>query len=253
MFEQTIPETVQSPARNRLRELIGEAAPSEGEPAFVGKLVERWVPPSLIRSPQRRRLSAIVAGVAAIVLLVGCSLLLLGGTPPAERAPGLPMARDSVPTAAAAPSKAADSSLVVSVVGKVRSPGLVTVPGGARVADALGAAGGPVDGADLTTVNLARKLSDGEQVYVGIPVPAAVPAQTGPPGTPAPPGAPAKVNLNTATAEQLDALPGVGTVTAQRIIDWRTQHKTFTSVDQLQEVDGIGPSKFAKLRDLVTV
>lgn len=253
MFEQTIPETVQSPARNRLRELAGEVTSGEREPAFVGRLVERWVPPSMTRSPHRRRLSAIVAGMVAIVLLVGCSLLLLGGSPPAERAPSLPVAHDSPPVAAAAPSKAADSTLVVSVVGKVRSPGLVTVPNGARVADALGAAGGALRGTDVTTVNLARKLADGEQLYVGIPAPAGVGGRQEDPPAPPPPGEPAKVNLNTATVEQLDALPGVGAVTAQRIIDWRTEHKTFTTVDQLQEVDGIGPSKFAKLRDLVTV
>lgn len=252
MFEQTIPETVPSPAQNRLRDLAGETISARREPALVGRLVERWVPPALTRSPQRRRLSALVAGLAAIVLLVGCSVLMLGGSPPAEHAPSLPAAHASPPVAAAQASKAAESSLVVSVVGKVRSPGLVTVPNGARVADALGAAGGALDGTDVTTVNLARKVSDGEQLYVGIPVPpAAVAQQTDPPAQP--PAAPAKINLNTATVEQLDTLPGVGTVTAQRIIDWRTQHGSFTTVDQLQEVDGIGAAKFAKLRDLVTV
>jgi competence protein ComEA len=183
-----------------------------------------------------------------VVVLVGGSVLLLGGSPPAEPAPLLPAARDSPPTAAAAPSKAADSALVVSVVGKVRSPGLVAVPSGARVADALSAAGGALHGTDLTALNLARKLTDGEQLYVGIPAPPqAVPQQADAPT------APGKLNLNTASAEQLDTLPGVGEVTAKRIVDWRTQHGSFSSVDQLQEVDGIGATKFSRLRDQVTV
>lgn len=248
VFEQAFPQTPESPARNRLRQLADQALASEREPPLIGKLVERWVPPGLTRSPSRRPSSAVVAALAAVLVLIGGSIVLLGGSPPPERPPVLPAAQDRPPTSTVAQSKAAESSLVVSVVGKVRSPGLVTVPSGARVADALSAAGGVFDGTDITALNLARKLTDGEQVYVGIPAPpSAIPQQADPSA------APGKVNLNSATAEQLDSLPGVGEVTAKRIIDWRTEHGSFTSIDQLQEVDGIGTAKFAKLRDQVTV
>ncbi|MTD58864.1 ComEA family DNA-binding protein [Amycolatopsis pithecellobii] len=246
MFEQTFPQA--PPARHRLRQLAAQALTAGRTTPLTGRLVERWAPPALTRSPTRLRLTAVLAALAVVVVLIGGSVLLLGGGPPAERAPLLPAARET-PSAIAAPAKLADSSLVISVVGKVRSPGLVTVPSGARVADALGAAGGALDGTDLTSLNLARKLADGEQLNVGVPAAPDVARADGPPT----PGNPAKLNLNTASVEQLDALPGVGAVTAQRILDWRTQHGTFTSVDQLQEVDGIGPAKFARLRDLVTV
>jgi competence protein ComEA len=147
--------------------------------------------------------------------------------------------------AAATQSVAAASSIVVSVVGLVARPGLVTLSEGARVADALREVGGPSPGADLGALNLARRLADGEQIYVGVPTP--------PGGEPASgtPGSADKVDLNTATLAELDTLPGVGPVTAQRILDWRTEHGQFDSVDQLREIDGIGPSRFEKLQELV--
>jgi competence protein ComEA len=134
---------------------------------------------------------------------------------------------------------------VVSVVGRVVRPGLVTLPDGARVADALQAAGGPAPGVDVSGLNIARRLTDGEQIYVGVPAPPeALPG-------PASGGTPEKVDLNTASVAQLDTLPGVGAVTAQRIVDWRSQHGRFTKVEQLREIDGIGPAKYGQLKDLV--
>ena len=159
-----------------------------------------------------------------------------------EAPPVLPVA------AASESSSAPETSIVVSVVGRVASPGLVTLPEGARVADALSAAGGVVPDVDLAALNLARRLADGEQIYVGIPAP---PGADPAPADPGAPGVTNKVDLNTATLAALDTLPGVGPVTAQRIVDWRTTHGRFDSVEQLREIDGIGPSRFARLKDLV--
>jgi|1186.fasta_scaffold24694_1 competence protein ComEA len=145
-------------------------------------------------------------------------------------------------------------SVVVDVAGKVRHPGLVRAPTGSRVADVLALAGGPLPGVDLTPLNLARQVTDGEQIVVGLPAP---PEPTNPPGatTPASPGTASStvVNLNTATLDQLDALPGVGPVLAQRILDYRTQNGPFTTIDQLQEVPGVGPKKFDSLKPHVRI
>jgi competence protein ComEA len=162
--------------------------------------------------------------------------------------------------AAAGSESAAGGVLVVSVSGRVAHPGVVRVPVGSRVADALVAAGGPQPGIDLSGLNLARRLVDGEQIAVGVPPapdaagrpPAGSAAGAGPAG--AGPAAPAgKVDLNTATVAQLDTLPGVGPVTAQHIVEWRTRNGRFARVDQLREIDGIGERRFQQLRDLVTV
>jgi competence protein ComEA len=135
-------------------------------------------------------------------------------------------------------------------VGKVHHPGVYDLPAGSRVEDAVRAAGGALPGVDLSTLNLAAPVSDGQQIAVGVP--GAVSAGGGPAGTAAG-AAGAKVNLNTANAGQLDALPGVGPVLAQHIVDWRSQHGSFTSIDQLREVSGIGEAKYADLKALVTV
>ncbi|MFI5693436.1 helix-hairpin-helix domain-containing protein [Kribbella sp. NPDC051586] len=136
--------------------------------------------------------------------------------------------------------------VVVYVAGKVRRPGLVRAPTGSRVADVLTLAGGPLPGVDLTTLNLARQVTDGEQITVGQP---SQPQPTNPPGTTTPTAASTDpVNLNTATLDQLDALPGVGPVLAQRILDYRTQNGPFTTIDQLQDVPGVGPKKFDSLK-----
>lgn len=140
---------------------------------------------------------------------------------------------------------------MVHVAGKVRRPGLVRAKAGSRVADVVAAAGGALPGVDLTGLNLARQVTDGEQILVGV--------GGGPlAGTPSvvSPGASAgdrPLDLNTATLAQLEALPGVGPVLAQRILDWRTEHSRFTSVDELQEVTGVGAKKFDSLKPHVRV
>lgn len=136
------------------------------------------------------------------------------------------------------PAGARRGEVVVDVTGKVRRPGVRRLPTGSRVADAVKAAGGALPGADTGALNLARLVADGEQVAVGVPVPA--PGATG-----------ALVSLSAATPEQLETLPGVGPVLARHIVDYRTQHGGFTSVDQLDEVTGIGDRRLADLKPLV--
>lgn len=149
----------------------------------------------------------------------------------------------------AGPSASGSAQVVVDVAGKVRRPGIVTLPAGSRVHQAIRAAGGTRGRGDLTGLNLARVLTDGEQVLVGVEqAPAGAGSGGGASG-----GAGAAVNLNSATLEELDSLPGVGPVTAQSIIDWRTENGRFRSVDDLLEVSGIGDKTLADLRDLVTV
>jgi competence protein ComEA len=152
----------------------------------------------------------------------------------------------------APPRTSPSAAVVVDVTGAVRRPGLVELPGGSRVDDALTAAGGATRKADLSSVNLARPLVDGEQIVVLRRGQTAGPVGVSVPGAPgSAPGPP--LDLNTATTQSLDALPGVGPVLAQRIIDWRTQHGRFTSVDELTEVSGIGERTLADLRSLVRV
>ncbi|CAN5555332.1 hypothetical protein BH18ACT8_BH18ACT8_05610 [soil metagenome] len=210
---------------------------------------------------------AVLAAVLAMCLAVTAWWVVAGrsSTEPIVTptlAPAEPMGvTDSVPVASGGievpmpveSSAASPGALViVDVAGKVRRPGIVTLPVGSRVVDALKAAGGARPTVDLTSLNLARQLVDGEQllvglVGVGVPPPGAL-VTTPTSGVPIAP-----VNLNTATAEQLDTLPGVGPVTAQAILDWRAAHGSFSSVDELLEVDGIGEATLADLRDLVTV
>ncbi|ALG86897.1 ComEA family DNA-binding protein [Gordonia phthalatica] len=233
--------------------------------------------------PPRRRLTMLPpAAIGLIVVgLIACAIagysLLKQNEPTApvvafdaaveSAEPGRPSS-GTVPSASAS-STAPDGRIIVSVVGLVRKPGLVRIVDTARVADAIAQAGGARPGADLISLNMAQLLHDGDQILVGqgdggsvksAVVPASG-ASGGEPSGGAPPGAggslPADgtglVNLNTATAEQLDTLPGVGPVTAEAIIAWRQANGKFTSVEQLAEVDGIGPARLAKLKPLVTV
>lgn len=160
--------------------------------------------------------------------------------------------------AVGSPGMAAGATIAVDVVGRVRHPGLVRLTQGSRVVDAIEAAGGTTAGAELEAVNLARKVVDGEQIRIprhGEAPPAAGGASpaTGAAPTPGGAGQPGVlIDLNTATAEQLDALPGIGEVTANQIIAYRTEHP-FRSVDDLRQVPGIGDRRFDLLKDLVTV
>ncbi|MEV0438565.1 ComEA family DNA-binding protein [Streptomyces spectabilis] len=176
-----------------------------------------------------------------------------GALPDAGLPPGAEAAEGSG-AGATGEAGATGGGLVVDVSGKVRSPGVLRLPAGSRVADALRAAGGVRPGTKTDGLNRARLLVDGEQLLVGGAPPAApgVPAggaAAGPSGAPGATTGP--VALNSATPEQLDTLPGVGPVLAQHIIDYRTEHGGFRSVDELREVNGIGDRRFADLRNLV--
>ncbi|MDH6118731.1 competence protein ComEA [Kitasatospora sp. GAS204A] len=156
---------------------------------------------------------------------------------PLPASPGAPTAGSDSP---------ASSPVVIDVAGRVAHPGIRTLPSGSRVADALRAAGGALPGVDTDTLNMARILLDGEQVLVGAPSP---PAQ----GGLSPTGPKAPVSLNHATLDQLDALPGVGPVLAKHILDFRSAHGLFRSLDQLRQISGIGDRKLAELKPLVTL
>ncbi len=152
--------------------------------------------------------------------------------------------------AGGSPVGAPDGSVTVDVAGKVRRPGIAVLDAGARVVDALEAAGGARPGVDLSTLNLARVLVDGEQILVGA---RSVPTTLAPAATPAPGVGGPLVSLNAATETELETLPEVGPVTAAAIVSWRTEHGGFTAIDELLEVDGIGDATLAVIAPFVTV
>ena len=153
-----------------------------------------------------------------------------------------------IPDVSATSSAAPADVVTVHVIGRVRRPGVVTLPFGSRVGDAVGAAGGLKPGASSGDLNLARVLVDGEQVVVGQPRA----PRTGPSGAPAP-AVDGLLDLNAASATELEALPGVGPVLAGRIVAWREANGPFPSVEILGEVSGIGDALLAQLRPLVRV
>jgi competence protein ComEA len=188
-----------------------------------------------------------MAAVAVVVVLVA-AFLAWKSRPRVDPIPAgtVSVAPSSGP--GPGPGPAAGAEIVVAVGGKVRKPGLVRLAPGARVADALTAAGGAEPGVDVAMLNLARKVVDGELIMVGAAVPSGQ-VVTAPPGS----AAGGLVNLNTATLAELDALPGVGPVLAQRILDARDAQGGFRGVSDLRKVDGIGEARYEQLKELVTV
>lgn len=257
--------------RQRLAWLLGGGAPRPAVPAAVDRPATD--PPPAVPvglagpgafDPGRRGVKAL-AVVAALVVL-GAAGWAWRSRPQAEpvaisstaAADGSTSTDGPAPAAPGpGPSASTGAELVVAVAGKVRRPGLVRLPAGARVADALTAAGGALPGTDVVLLNLARKVTDGELILVGVTTPPGLAGQPAGPAGPGQPGDPAagggKINLNTATLAQLDTLPGVGPVLAQRILDHRDQRGGFRSVGDLRQVSGIGDARYEQLKDLVTI
>ncbi len=194
-----------------------------------------------------RSTALLVAGALLVVLVLAGHRLSRAGS---ASAPEI-----AAPLEPVTPTAATKKMLVVHVVGAVRRAGLYRLPDGSRIADAVHRAGGATRHADLAAINLAAPLVDGVQVLVPRRVaPGAAPPETagGASGSGAQGLGGPKPSLSSATAEDLDQLPGVGPVTAQKIIDYRTAHGPFRSVDDLDAVPGIGPARIEQLRDLVT-
>jgi competence protein ComEA len=181
------------------------------------------------------RSQLVVYGAVAIaVLLVGARWIRSGHSDGSASGPGLSFAADSTQ------DSGNGRDVIVHVAGAVRKPGVYRLPAGARVTDAVRRAGGFARGAGQDSINLAARLSDGQQVVVPGPGTAAATAAGGAQSGP--------VSLGSATVEQLDQIEGIGPVTAQKIIEFRDQHGGLSSIDQLDQVSGIGPSTMETLR-----
>ena len=234
-------------------------APRPSSGRRLAGLADRWLPAAwrgarLDPGRPGAVVLLLVAAVAAVLAAIGVWWEAPRAEPVADL-PALVSTTGRTPEQTGGPpSTGPPETLVVAVAGKVARPGLVRVPPGARVADALDAAGGALPGTDLVGLNLARKVNDGEQVAVGVPAAPDAGGVAGAGGGGAGDTAPSgPLDLNAATVEQLDGLPGVGPVTAQRIVEWRTRNGRFATVDQLREVEGIGERRFGQLRGLVRV
>ncbi len=258
---------------------LGALTTSAGDerPSDVGGSPVRPANGARLFDPGRR--GVVVLGVVALLAALGGAWYFGTSKPSAiaetgassaaatRASPSLDAAFASgwpTPTPAGPPSAGASISpapLVVDVVGKVVAPGVVTLSPGARLHDAIDAAGGALPGTDLAPLDLASKLVDGEEIFVGVPPPSGgsvaggvVLGAAGDPGGSGASGAAAvgaPVDLNTATEAQLETLPGIGPVLAHNIVAWRTQHGRFANPTQLQEVSGIGPAKYAALASRV--
>lgn len=269
-----LPDSVARPLDSPVPPLPGEPSGEDGPPRLPG--------PGAF-DPGRRGVKAL-ALVAVLVVLVAAGWAWRsrprteGVAGPSASAPafepagadragtdqvGTDQPGNAVPPAGAPGVPADGAEIVVAVAGKVRRPGLVRLPAGARVADALEAAGGPLPGTDVALLNLARKVTDGELILVAVTAPPGAGAPgVGAPGGPAGGAGPGangaagtggKVSLNTATLAELDALPGVGPVLAQRIIDHREQRGGFRAISDLRQVTGIGDARYEELKSLVTL
>ena len=220
-------------AEQRLRKILEArsevAAPSE--------------PVELLFEPPRDAIKPVAKLIVIALCVVGLLVWLNRPTTltnPAVNSPGIPISVAPTPADAMATDLNTFDQIVIDVKGDVNSPGLVTLSAGSRVADAIAAAGGLAIDADISNINLAERLSDGQMIYVGQSQSSGI-------------GADRRVNLNLATVAELDTLPGVGPVMAGRIIAWRELNQRFHTIEQLQEVPGIGSKVFANLKPLIKI
>ncbi len=266
---QTSSEHAEAVSR-RLATLSAELAAVRGEPdtSTHTRVREPFDAPPPVELPvpgrhasRRMSIGGLQLGpvhLAVVAVVAALAVGLASWWSVRDQAEAVPVAVGSAPSPLASVSPAdgepsgpngsgSSAELVVDVAGEVRRPGIAVLPAGARVVDALEAAGGARRGVDLTSLNLARPIVDGEQILVGLaPVPGVA-------GSLAVPSTEPMVNLNTADQAALETLPGVGPVTAVSIIAWRTDNGGFTAVDELLEVDGIGEATLEDLAPLVTL
>ena len=280
MHARQLPQPSTETARRRLTALLDETPDDAWDDvdAEDGDQAEPLTAPERLRQlpgpPGWRRETAAVVGAIVLVGVVLSGLVLFRsapveipptaresatiGTATPEVVPAAPAA--ATPAIGPGPATSTPTSLAVHVIGEVQRPGLVLLEPGARVDDAITAAQGLTSAADPGDLNLAQPLQDGQQVRVGstsepggdvrgpgVPAGPAAAAATGPPAGSPSHGAEGVVNLNTATVQQLEELPGVGPVTAQKIVAWREQNGGFSSVEQLMDVPGIGPKTYAEI------
>ena len=216
-------------AADRLQKLLGGRAEYSPTPE----------PAQILITPPIQAIDPILKIVIVAVLATAGLVWLNRPAPvavPEVASPGIPISASS---GASASSQGLDQ-IVVDIKGDVLTPGLVTLPAGARVADAIAAAGGVAPSADVSGINLAERLSDGQMIFIGNAQSMQLSSDS-------------RINLNLATEADLDSLPGVGPVMAGRIIAWRESNQRFHSIEELQEVPGIGPKVFANIKPLVRI
>jgi competence protein ComEA len=216
-------------ASDRLQKLLGSRAEYSPTPE----------PAQILITPPIQAIDPILKIVIVAVLATAGLVWLNRPAPvavPEVASPGIPISASS---GASASSQGLDQ-IVVDIKGDVLTPGLVTLPAGARVADAIAAAGGVAPSADVSGINLAERLSDGQMIFIGNAQSMQLSSDS-------------RINLNLATEADLDSLPGVGPVMAGRIIAWRESNQRFHSIEELQEVPGIGPKVFANIKPLVRI
>jgi competence protein ComEA len=247
-------EPIDSPEPAPVDEEVPVAALEELRAALADHL------PATVRGGRLALGRPAAAGLAVLAAAAVALTVSFAWRAHATPAPLTPTAATASSTASTRqPSSSATTSapsvVVVDVAGKVHHPGVVRLPNGSRVVDAIRAAGGAQRGVDLTSLNLAAQLQDGAQILVGVVGSSPVGAPSGGPGAATQPAgtSSAPLDLNSATLDQLETLPGIGPSLGQRIIDWRTAHGRFTTVDELREVSGIGDARFADLAPRVKV
>ena len=220
-------------AEQRLRKIL-EARSEAAAPSEPAELL--FEPPQDAVKPIAKLIVITLCVVGLLVWLNRPTTL----TNPAVNSPGIPISVAPTPADAMATDLNSFDQIVIDVKGDVNSPGLVTLSAGSRVADAIAAAGGLAIDADVSNINLAERLSDGQMIYVGQSQSSGI-------------GVDRRINLNLATAAELDTLPGVGPVMAGRIIAWRDLNQRFHTIEQLQEVPGIGSKVFKNLKPLIKI